>query len=337
LEEAYSKRAWITILLCLLLVLCFFLLKPILLSIISGMLLAFIFSPIYNWIYKKTDSKNLSAALICFLFVFLIVSSLWFFTPIAIDQSLKIYEGAQQMDFVGLLKKISPSFFASDQFSQEIGSIIQSFITRSANSLSTSLSNILVNFPVLGLHLFVVFLTFFYLLRDKEDLGKYLKSLSPFSKEVDDKFFEYSKGITSSVLYGFVVVGVFQGLIVGAGLFIFGVPNALLLTLFAVVAAIIPVIGPVLIWVPVVIYLFMAQNTFQAIGMLVFGIIASSVDNILRPLIVSRRTSMPSSLVFLGMIGGFFLFGILGFLIGPLVIAYLLIFLEIYKTKSSSD
>lgn len=301
------------------------------------MLLAFIFSPAYNWIYKKTNSKNFSAALICLLFASLIISFIWFFTPIAIEQSIKIYMDSQQMDFVGLLKKIFPSFFASEQFSKEVGSIIHSFITRSANSLSNSFSNILLNFPALFLHFFVVFLTLFYILRDKDDLGKYLKSLSPFSEEIDDKFFEYSKGITSSVLYGVVVVGVFQGIIVGLSLFLFKVPNALLLTLLAIAASIIPIFGPFLVWLPVVIYLLMAQNTFQAVGVFAFGIVASSVDNLLRPLIVSRRTRMPTSLVFLGMIGGFFLFGILGFLIGPLVLAYLLIFLELYRAKKNSD
>ncbi|MFH1365305.1 MAG: AI-2E family transporter [archaeon] len=333
--EEHFKKTGIIVLLCLLLVLCFLVLRPILLSIVVGMLLAFIFSPVYDFLYKKTNSKNLSAAIICSLFATLLILSVWFFLPIAIEQSLKIYLSSQQMDFVGMLKKISPSFFASEQFSREVGSIIHSFITRSANSLSNSFSDILLKIPGLILQSFVVFLTFFYLLRDKEELGKYLKSLSPFSKEVNDRFFEYSNGITSSVLYGFVVVGLFQGLIVGISLFIFGVPNAFLLTLIAVVSSMIPMFGPYFVWVPVAIYLLMAQNTFQAIGISIFGIVSSTVDNILRPLIVSRRTSMPVALVFLGMIGGFFFFGVLGFLIGPLVIAYLLIFLEIYREQKS--
>jgi len=304
---------------------------------IVGLLLVFIFSPIYNFVNKKTNSKNLSAALVCVGFAFLLIASIWFFTPIAIDQSLKIYMGAQQMDYVSVLRSISPSFFASDQFSREVGSIVQSFITRSANSLTTSFSNLILEFPILFLHFLVVFFTFFYALRDKEEIGKYIKSLSPFSKEVDDKFFEYSKGITSSVLYGTVVVGFVQGLIVGTSLFIFKVPNALLLTFLAIVAGIIPFIGPALIWLPVTIYLFIAQNPFQAVGVAIFGIVGSSLENLLRPLIVSRRTSMPSSLIFLGMIGGFFLFGILGFLLGPLVIAYLIIFLELYRSKKSPN
>jgi len=336
-EEEYFKKTGIVVLLCLLLVLCFFLLKPILLSMVLGTLLAFIFSPVYNWLYKKTNSKNLSAALICFLFALLCASCIWFFTPIAIDQSMKIYLGVQQMDFVDALKKISPSFFASDQFSREVGSIIQSFVSRTANSLSNSLADIIVNFPALFLQFLVVFFTFFYMLRDKEEVGKYLKSLSPFSKEVDEKFFEYSKGITSSVLYGTVVVGFVQGLIVGVSLFIFDVPNSFLLTLLAIIAGVLPIVGPALIWLPVAIYLLIAQNAFQAIGVCIFGVVASSIENLLRPLIVSRRTSMPSSLIFLGMIGGFFLFGMLGFLLGPLIIAYLLIFLELYRSKKFSN
>jgi len=105
--------------------------------------------------------------------------------------------------------------------------------------------------------------------------------------------------------------------------------------LLAMVGGMIPLLGPVVIWVPVVVYLFVAGNTFSAIGVGVFGIFASTIDNFLRPMFISRRTRLNTSLVLIGMIGGFFLFGILGFILGPLIIAYLLIILEIYRHKKS--
>jgi predicted PurR-regulated permease PerM len=95
----------------------------------------------------------------------------------------------------------------------------------------------------------------------------------------------------------------------------------------------IPLLGPYLIWIPVVIYLLIGGNSFSAAGLSIFGLIASSIDNVLRPLIVSRRTKLHSALVIVGMVGGLLIFGVLGLIIGPLILAYLLIVLEIYRNK----
>ncbi|MFQ5531099.1 MAG: AI-2E family transporter, partial [Candidatus Nanoarchaeia archaeon] len=127
--------------------------------------------------------------------------------------------------------------------------------------------------------------------------------------------------------------GVVQGLVVGIGFFIFRVPNALLLTLLASLAGIFPIIGTTIVWAPVVIYLFLAGNNFAAIGIIFFGIISSSIDNLIRPIFVSKRTNVHTAVILIGMIGGLFLFGILGFILGPLILSYLLVILELYRTK----
>ncbi|MFA4952910.1 MAG: AI-2E family transporter, partial [Candidatus Pacearchaeota archaeon] len=247
---------------------------------------------------------------------------------------MKLYLTAQQIDFIAPLKNFFPSFFASDQFSAEVASIIQSFIKKITNYLVDSFASLVLNFPTLLMKTFVVLFTLFFVLRDKDELIEYIKSLLPFSKEVENKLFYYSKGITSSVIYGQVVVGIFQGLIAGIGFFIFGVPNSLLLSLAAMLISILPLLGPFLVWVPVVIYLLIAGNTFSAMGVLVFGLVASTVDNILRPAIVSRRTKIHSSIILTGMIGGLFIFGILGIILGPLILSYLLVILEFYRSKN---
>ena len=331
--EVYFKKVMTTTILIALIVLSFFLLKPILLSIILGFILAFIFTPVYNSYYKITKSKNLAAILVCFLLVFLIVLPLWFLIPIILDQSVKFYLASQQINFVTLIKNLFPSLFASEEFSAQMGSIIYSSVTKATNFLMNSFSNLIFHFPTLFLQSLVVFFTFFFVLRDRGQFLSYIKSLLPFSKDIEKRLFESSKTITSSVIYGQVIVGILQGLLIGLGFFIFRVPNALLLTLLASLAGIFPIIGTAIIWLPVLIYLLIAGNTFAAIGILVFGIISSNIDNLLRPLIVSRKTTMHPAIVLIGMIGGLFLFGILGFILGPLILAYLFIILEIYRNR----
>jgi len=333
MDEKFFNKVMTTIILAILVVLSFFILRPILMSIVVGIILAFVFTPVYNWLDKKIKIPTLSAVIISIILIFLIITPIWFLTPVVVDQSLKLYFATRQMDFATPLENFFPSLFASKEFSNEVGSIIYSFVNKSTNALVNSFSNLILNFPTLMLQLLVAFFTFFFVLRDKDQLLNYIKSLLPFSKDVEKKLFDQTKGITMSVLYGQIIIGLLQGAIAGLGFFIFGVPNALLLTIFACLAGIFPIIGTTIIWLPVAIYLLIAGSTIPAFGVIVFGLIASMIDNILKPMFVARRTTLPASVTLIGMVGGFFLFGILGFILGPLIIAYLIIILEIYRNK----
>ena len=333
LDEEYVRKATTLGILLVLIFLSFLIIKPIILSIVGGIILAFIFSPVYDFLLKYTKSKNLSASLICTLLILLIVLPIWFLLPIFIEQSFRIFQASHSLPIIETLKSVFPSFFASESFSNEVGKVIESFISRTTNSITNSLTNLVLNFPIIMLHFLVVFFTLYFVLRDKEEIINYIKSLSPLTKDTENKLFDYTKGITSSVIYGHIIVGIIQGLIAGTGFIIFGVPNALYLTLIAIVVGILPIVGPLLVWMPVAIYMLADGNNVAAIGVIIFGIISSTVDNFLRPLIVSRRTRLSTSIVVIGMIGGFFMFGILGFIIGPLILAYLLIILELYRKK----
>jgi predicted PurR-regulated permease PerM len=336
MDDIYLRKVIITVILSILAVLSFLVLKPILLAIIVGIILTVIFAPLYNWTFKILKSKNFSAALVCIFLILLIIMPFWFLTPIFVKQSFEVYLVSQQMDFVTPLKAIFPDFFASEEFSAEIGSIIHSFVTSATNSLVNSLSQLIINFPTLFLQLLVVFFTFFFVLKDKEEIVSYTKSLLPFSGDVKERLFKSSKEITISVTYGQILIGMIQGLIVSIGFFIFGINNAMLLTLLAILAGMFPVIGTTIVWLPVVIYLFIAGNTIPAIGITFFGVISNLIDNILRPIFVSRLARMHPLLILIGMIGGLFFFGILGFILGPLILAYSLIMLEVYRGRQIS-
>lgn len=331
--DEYFKKVSTSVILIGLLVLAYFLLKPILMAIIVGILLAFIFTPVYDWINKYIKIKDVSASLICLFLILIIVIPIWYLAPVMINQSVKFYMASQQIDFVTPLQKIFPSLFQSETFSNEIGSAIRTFVTQTTNSMTNSFSKFILNFPTIFLQLLVVFFSFYFVLRDKEELISYIQSLIPFSKEVEKKLFKSSRDITLSVLYGQVVIGIMQGLIVGIGLFIFKVPNALLLTALACLAGIFPIIGTTVVWIPVMIYLLIAGNPVASIGVAVFGILSSIIENFIKPVFISRRTQMNSSVILIGMIGGLFMFGIMGVILGPLILAYLLIILEVYRDK----
>ena len=334
MDKEYFTRLSSTGIILFLLVLSYFLLKPILLAVVTAIILGFLFYPLHKRLTKLIKNENFSAFIMCLLLAALILLPLWFFTPILVKQSIQFYMSTQELDFVTPLKKIFPSIFDSEQFSKEVGSALYSFVTKISNALTNLFADLIRNFPILFLQFLVVFFTFFYALRDQEQFSDYIESVLPFSKEVKNKLFESSRGITISVIYGEVVLGIVQGIILGIGLFLFEIPNALLLTIFAILAGILPVIGTTVVWIPTVIYLFVTGEIISALGVMIFGMLASTVDGVIKPIVISRWVNVHPALILIGMIGGLLLFGVLGVILGPLVLAYLFIILEVYLKKN---
>ncbi len=335
MDSEYTKKIITFIIVAALAILSFLLLKPILLDIVLGFILAFIFYPLYKFLLRISKSPNLSASFITVVLVLIILIPIWFFTPIIINQAFKLYASASQTDFAGLFESIFPSLFSSEQFASEIGSALNSFIPNIANYLLNALSNFLLDFPSLLLHSLVVLFTFYFALRDKQKINSFLNDMSPFSKDVNKKISQSSRDITSSVLYGQVVLGLLQGAVLAIGIFVLGIPNSFLLTIVSLVVGILPIIGPMFVWIPLAIYLFVSQDMTGVIVILIFGLISSNLDTFLRPMLVSRKTKVHSGIVFIGMIGGLFLLGILGLILGPLILVYLLIFLEVLRGNTN--
>ncbi len=335
-EDGYNQMMNIIILLVLV-VLSFLLIRPIALSIILGLLLVFIFNPLNERLLKKTGSRNFSAGICSAILILILVLPFIFLTPIAIDQSIKVYVASQSSDVARSIQNfLTNSPLITEEFSAQITSTISSFLQDSTRSMLNSVSDFILKLPALLLQSIVTLFVFFFVLRDKEEFLFYTKELLPFSKEMETELVKSTKGVTSSVIYGQVLVGMIQGVIMGLGFLLFGVSNAFVLMALSMMVGIFPIVGPFLVWVPVLIYLLISGEGVAAIGVLIFGSVASLIDNILRPIIVSKRTKVKSLFILIGMVGGLLFFGVIGIILGPLIIAYLLIFLELYRNKRIS-
>lgn len=332
------KHIAIWIFIAIILVLSVLIIKPIFLSILLGFILAYAFYPVYAWVYKRTKRKNLSAILISILALLIIFIPLWFTASTLIKQIFDVYSTIQSLDLTSMIETVLPFFFANPDTAYNFNIALNNFVSNTASILMTKISEFIVDIPAILLQLFVTMFVFYYALRDGEIFKKYIRALFPFSAETKNKFFKRSTDITYSVIYGNIIVGLIQGIATGIGLFIAGVENALLLTIIAIFLSIIPIVGSWLIWVPAALFLFVLGNTGAAIFLLIYGFFfVSIIDNIIRPYLVSKKTKVPNSITLIGMIGGLLVFGILGLLVGPLVLAYLLIILELYKDNKIFD
>lgn len=337
IEKETFKQVINYVLIVGLFILAFMVLKPILFAIVYGILLAYIFQPVYRFILSKVNNQSLAAFLVCLGVLTILIAVLILILGSLLSQVINFYISIQQLNFTEIIQSF-PNFISNSEISTTLSSAINTSLSNLISSFATTLRDFVLNIPSLILQILVVFLIFFFGLKDGEKAFEYFKSLSPMKKETQGKFFKHFENITKSVLVGQIVVGIIQGAIAGMGYFIFGVPNALLLTLLTMVIGVIPIIGPWLVWIPIDVYLFVSGRTGAGIGLLIYGLfLINWIDAIIRPIIVSRKTEINHAIVLIGMIGGLYVFGLIGLIIGPLILAYVLLVLELYRKQNLTD
>jgi predicted PurR-regulated permease PerM len=169
----------------------------------------------------------------------------------------------------------------------------------------------------IALSLFLIF----FLLRDGQVLGERLASIAlRLSGDEGLQLLQVAGGTVRGVIYGILGTAFVQGLMAGFGFLIAGVPGATLLGLITFFVSVLPM-GPPLIWIPASIWLFQQGSTGWGVFMVLWGVAVSSVDNVIKPWLISRGSNMPFILVFFGVLGGALAFGLIGVFIGPTLLA----------------
>ena len=139
--------------------------------------------------------------------------------------------------------------------------------------------------------------------------------------------------ITRATIKGTVVIGIIQGALGGMAFRVAGIEGAALWGTIMTILSIIPGIGAPLVWVPFVIFLYVNGQYLTATLLLVWcGAVVTTIDNFLRPVLVGRDAQMPDLLILIGTLGGLFLFGPMGFIVGPIICGLFLTVWDIYGT-----
>lgn len=195
------------------------------------------------------------------------------------------------------------------------------------NNLSTATSGTVTFFFTLAIMLYSMY---FFLIDGDRLLDRILYYL-PLEDRDERRLIEKFRSVTRATLKGTAVIGALQGGLAGLALWAVGVPSALFWTVIMVVLSIIPGIGTGLVWLPAAVILAAGGAWTKAIGLALFcGLVVGSIDNFLRPRMVGKDTQLPDLLILLATLGGLGLFGLLGFIIGPIVAALFVTAWEIY-------
>lgn len=317
-------------------ILAFLVIRPIVIAILFGFLFAYILHPVYLKLKKLTKNPSLTAGIIVILLIGLIAVPLFYFTPTIIKQTFEIYRQLQELNIGKTLNNIFPTLIDTSMI-YTINMNFLNIISQAVNSFMNQFSDILTFLPTLLLQLFIGFFTIFFAIRDIDKFNNFLKRVSPFDKKTEKKLGLEFRNITNSIVFGQVLIGVIQGLCMGLGLLLLGFDNFLTLTVISIILGIIPVIGPVVLWLPLSLFLIVQGNITSGIILALYGgLFVSTIDNFLRPYLLSRSSNLPIYVSLIGTLGGLLFMGIIGLIIGPLILAYALIILEIYSQKKQS-
>ncbi|MBF8280522.1 MAG: protein of unknown function UPF0118 [Candidatus Magasanikbacteria bacterium] len=223
----------------------------------------------------------------------------------------------------GIRAVIGEKNFDADTF-------LQAYIVPAAKNIglyiSHQIGNILSNILNFFFKFFIMAVTLFYLLRDGRALGKFLLALSPLKTSDEIHIFETFKSAGKAVFIGNLVSALSQGVIGGLGFLMFGVGSPVLWGTVMGFLALIPLLGPYLIFLPATIYMIAVGKPIALIlGFLLYNIlITSTVDNFIKPKLIGSKINVHPLLVLLSILGGLKLFGILGILYGPLIVVIFL-------------
>jgi predicted PurR-regulated permease PerM len=176
---------------------------------------------------------------------------------------------------------------------------------------------------------FVTLFVLFFLFRDGDAIVHRVKRLIPFDEKRKETLARRLEDVTRAVFYGTVVTAIAQGILLGLGFWISGLPSPVVFGALAAVASFIPFVGTGLIWVPAVIYLFVQGVVWKVIFLAVWSfLVVGSADNFLRPLLVSGRAQIGTLSVFFGVLGGLAAFGFIGLFLGPVILAFVLALIQ---------
>ncbi|MHB8136937.1 MAG: AI-2E family transporter [Smithellaceae bacterium] len=312
-------------------------LKPFFFAIFWAVLLAAIFAPLYQWLHRKLKNPNLCAGLTLMAVLITLILPVGLILVLLVGESLDIYNSINSNGSIWMNSLNSTfnalgqhpllaSFNLDQQFIMDKSVELLKFIT---NFLVKNLSAFTGNTIVFFVEFAVMIYCLFYFLRDGDRLIDTISRYMPVDQRHIDAFIsEFLITAKAALKFTFVIGGI-QGFLGGLIFYITGVERALVWAVLMIGLSIVPAIGNSIIWVPAGVIMLLLGHVWQGIAILVFGaVVISSVDNLLRPILLGQDIQMHSLLIFLSTLGGIVAFGFSGFVLGPVIASF---FLAIWK------
>ena len=316
---------------------------PFLEPLLLGALLAGLFHPLYRWITRLVGGRQSFGAVLTLLVLFILVlGPITAFLGIVVQQALTVSDQAipwlrQHLGaastfnlhdwLVQRFPELADYVPSQEQLLQHVGTAAKS----TGAFLVTVLSRMTATTATFILNLFVMLYAMFFFFKDGNKILERIFYYLPLNDEDETRMLARFTSITRATIKGTVVIGVIQGTLAGIAFWVAGIQGAAFWGTIMTILSIVPGIGAALVWVPAVIILFINGQYVAATLLLAWcAAVVGTIDNFLRPALVGRDAKMPDLLILIGTLGGLFLFGPIGFIVGPIVCGLFLTVWDIY-------
>lgn len=321
------------------------LLWPFFSVIVLAIVITGVFNPVYRVLHRKLNA-TLSSLITCIIIFFVLFVPVSAFVGILANEAYDLYLTARDavsnnpiqelIDNSKVIEKINDILMnfgikiTADEISgsvTELGRAVGLFLYQQARSMTANIVNFVVNFCFM-------LLIVFYLLIDSQRLVSFIVGLSPLPDDQDEKLIQKFKDMAAAILLGNGLGGLIQGTLGGIVFAFFGFRSPFLWGVIMALLAFLPIVGVGVVFMPAALYLILQGRLAAGIFFIVFYIVLSGgIEYLFKPKLVGKRVQMHTLLVFLSIIGGLKLFGILGIIYGPLVVTAFLTLTDIYESS----
>ena len=286
----------------------------------------------FQCVYQKKWKKGWTALL--FILVLLVIISIPIYISVALI-SPKVNDIVNNQDkIITGLKVISEKIKASTGLQLMTADNIKNVSLK----ISSFIPSVLNSTAMVATNLIMMFFLLYYLLVNGAEIEKYLSKIIPLKRHNVHSLANETKIMIRANALGIPIICVVQGLFACLGYWIFGVEDWGLWGFLTGVFAFFPLVGTMIVWVPIVIFMFATNLTLPASGLSIYSIIVTgNVDYITRLGLLKKMGDVHPMITVLGVIVGLNLFGFMGLIFGPLLVSYFIILVKIYLNEFSDD
>lgn len=347
-EDRFEDKAflWLVIIISLAFL---WVVAPLYGPILWAIIIAILFAGIHRRVLAHFQKPNLAAFVSLVLVLIIVVLPVTLVTLSLASEATAVYDKIQSGDidlgaqFQKIFETMPPwatdwlNRFGLSNFS-DLKVKLAEGISKTSKVVVTHAINIGQSTFTFLLNVFVMLYLLFFLFRDGHALVPRLRRAIPLRREHTRAFIDRFAVVIRATVKGNLIVALVQGALGGLIFWALGIQAPMLWAALMALLSLLPALGPALIWLPVAIYLIATNAVTRGIILIVFGaVVIGLVDNLLRPKLVGKDTKMPDYLVLISTLGGIAVFGINGFVIGPLIAALFISAWEIYTASRAEN
>lgn len=351
LEPEKFSNVFFILVLGIFLTTCILMIWPFIKILGWAVALAIISYPLHNFISRKIKNPTLSALISCFIIIIVVLVPAIFLVSGIIHEAGNlakiIQEWIQKEKYKQLYNPLNVKFlktlynYASQyyDFSKiDINSTASDYLNKISSFAGKQGIGLVKNAVLFIVQTGLTLVIFFFLLKDGKKIISYLQPFIPLSDEKTSLVFSRAAETIRATVYGWLVVGIIQGTLLGIIFAILKLPSPLFWGGVTVILCFIPFVGAPVVWVPAAVILAIKGMYLKALVLFLWGaVVINLTDNFLRPILVGQKLKLHPMVVFFAIFGGIFLMGPLGLLMGPTILAVTIVLLDILKIKLNEN